>query len=418
MKVEDVPQDLKYYKDSLARDVCYAVDEEGQYTPVVSDGWTAKNDVLELALEDKDAWKSDGGKPSQPTAKGHQLSDNHHELPLEHRMAAHCENGATSALLRYHGIDLSEPMIFGLASGLWFSHVPFVRLSGMPLTSFRTFPGILFRRVTRLLGVKTKSRRFLYKKKAMEELDRLLLQEQKPVGCVVGMYDLPYVPPEYRFRFNGHNICIIGKDEQTDTYYVLDSNMTQQVSISSDDLLKVRYARGGTYPLLGQMYWIEDIPDRLPDFSPLITDAIRRTCRNMIGQPSFIPYFGTNGIFYMSETIRKWETKMGNKKALLNLAQVIRMLEEIGTGGAGFRFIYGAFLQESAAKTGMAELNDFSQRITVIGDMWREFALKGSRMIKRRKSGKYTFNDLGDLLWEIGNKEKTFFLELNNLVKQ
>ena len=56
------------------------------------------------------------------------------ELNLEHRSAAHCENGAISALLRYHGIDLSEPMIFGLASGLFFSHVPFVDVGGMPLT--------------------------------------------------------------------------------------------------------------------------------------------------------------------------------------------------------------------------------------------------------------------------------------------
>ena len=39
------------------------------------------------------------------------------KLNLSHRPSAHCENGATSALLRYHGIDLSEPMIFGLAYG-------------------------------------------------------------------------------------------------------------------------------------------------------------------------------------------------------------------------------------------------------------------------------------------------------------
>lgn len=47
------------------------------------------------------------------------------QLDLSHRVAAHCENGAISALLRYHGIDLSEPMIFGLASGLFFYPSPF-----------------------------------------------------------------------------------------------------------------------------------------------------------------------------------------------------------------------------------------------------------------------------------------------------
>lgn len=51
MKIEDVPQDLKYYKDSVIRDVNYAVDEHGQYRVVMSDGWTPKNDALETALD-------------------------------------------------------------------------------------------------------------------------------------------------------------------------------------------------------------------------------------------------------------------------------------------------------------------------------------------------------------------------------
>ena len=133
------------------------------------------------------------------------------ELNIIHQPTAHCENGTISSLLRFYGINLSEPMIFGLASGLYFTHVPFLKMGGMPVTSFRTFPGVLFKRVTKLFGIKTKSQRFLNKEKAMHKLDELLLVQHKPVGCVVGMYYLPYTPIEYRFHFNGHNICIIGK---------------------------------------------------------------------------------------------------------------------------------------------------------------------------------------------------------------
>ena len=64
------------------------------------------------------------------------------ELEIKHKTSAHCENGAISTLLRYHGIEMSEPMIFGLASGLFFVHMPFIKMSGMPVTAFRTFPGI------------------------------------------------------------------------------------------------------------------------------------------------------------------------------------------------------------------------------------------------------------------------------------
>ncbi len=340
------------------------------------------------------------------------------ELNLSHRPTAHCENGAISTLLRYHGVDMSEPMIFGLASGLFFCHLPFVKMSGMPVTTFRTFPGVLFKRITRLLGIKTESRRYLSKDKAMAAMDDVLLREEKPVACVVGMYYLPYMPIEYRFHFNGHNICIIGKDEQTGDYAVLDSNATQKVTISRRDLLKVRFAKGGTYPLLGQMYWIKSMPEQLPDLSPLILRAIRKTCRNMAFTPKFVPYAGARGIIYLSRRIRRWEQKMGKRRAMLNLAQLIRMLEEIGTGGAGFRFMYGAFLQEASAATGLTELNAFSQRITEIGDLWREFAYKASRICKRRAGESYTYDDLGDMLERIGGLELAFFRDLDSLVSK
>ena len=338
------------------------------------------------------------------------------ELNIVHQPAAHCENGTISALLRFHGIQLSEPMIFGLASGLYFTHVPWMKLNGMPVTSFRTFPGVLFKRITKLLGIKTKTRRFLNREKAMARLDRLLLKQGKPVGCVVGMYYLPYSPIEYRFHFNGHNICIIGKDEATNEYSVLDSNTTQKVTISYRDLVRVRFAKGGPYPLMGQMYWIESVPQQLPDLPPLILKSIRKTCREMISQPRFIPWVGTRGILYLAKRIRKWEQTMERREVVLNLSQVIRMLEEIGTGGAGFRFIYGAVLQEAAEKTKIEELNDFSKRMTDIGDRWREFAYKGARIIKRRGGETYTFDDLGDLLEKIGHLEYRFFYELNMLV--
>ena len=412
MKVKEVPQDLKYYEGTAIRDVNYAVDEDGQYKAVLSDGWAPKTEALELALEE------DADKDERSRMEIQNPTDFHgFELDIKHQPAAHCENGATSALLRYYGINLSEPMIFGLAYGLFFTHITFIKMGGLPVTSFRTFPGVLFKRITKLLGIKSKTKRFLSPEKAMQKLDELILKEKVPVGCVVGMYNLPYVPKEYRFRFNGHNICIIGKDEEKGLYSVLDSNVTQKVTISSEDLAVVRFPKGGVYPLMGQMYWIKSVPKELPDLNPLIIKSIRKTCWYMTSQPKFIKYVGVNGILYLSECIRNWEKNMGKRKAQLNLAQVIRMLEEIGTGGAGFRFMYGAFLQEAAERTGISELNDYSKRITEIGDLWREFAYKASRIFKKRKDENYTYDDLGDLLKNIGEQEKQFFKDLNEEVK-
>ena len=51
MKVEEVPQDLKYFKGVVIRDQEYAVDEQGRYKMVESDGWSPKNEALEITLD-------------------------------------------------------------------------------------------------------------------------------------------------------------------------------------------------------------------------------------------------------------------------------------------------------------------------------------------------------------------------------
>jgi len=335
-------------------------------------------------------------------------------LDFEHRPAAHCENGVIANMLRFYGYEISEPMIFGLSSGLFFGHMPFFKMWDMAFTTFRTFSGVLFKRVTRSLGFKTKTKQFLFnRKRAMQELDEVL-NSGIPVGCVTGMYYLTYMPMEFRYHFNGHNLCVIGKDG--DNYIISDPITIEKVTISRKDLQRARFAKGGAFPSIGKMYWIKSVPEKLPDMAPLIRKAIKHNCWLMVSQPKWLPHFGVNGIYYLSKQIRNWEKKMGKRKAALNLAQIIRMLEEIGTGGAGFRYLYAAFLQEAANITGVEELNVFSQRLTDIGDLWRDFAYKTARVFKERQGEQYTYNDLGDILYQIAKMEDEFFTELKEAV--
>ena len=51
MKVDEVPQDLKFFKGTVIRDLSYAVDENGNYKAVQSDGWAVKNDALQVTLD-------------------------------------------------------------------------------------------------------------------------------------------------------------------------------------------------------------------------------------------------------------------------------------------------------------------------------------------------------------------------------
>ena len=117
----------------------------------------------------------------------------HMKIDFQHNQAAHCENGVTSNLLQFYGITLSEPMIFGMGSGYFFSHMPFVKLNGIAVTSFRVWPGWIFKRVTHRLGIRVRRKKYSNPDKAMKDLDELLARG-KPVGMLVGVFHLPYFP--------------------------------------------------------------------------------------------------------------------------------------------------------------------------------------------------------------------------------
>ena len=52
MKIKDVPQDdAGFLKVGKVRDVCYATDENGNYTQVLSLGWDPKNEAIRMAWE-------------------------------------------------------------------------------------------------------------------------------------------------------------------------------------------------------------------------------------------------------------------------------------------------------------------------------------------------------------------------------
>jgi hypothetical protein len=330
------------------------------------------------------------------------------KIDFKHKQAAHCENGVTLNLLRFYGIELSEPMIFGIGSGYFFSHMPFIKLNGMPVTSFRVLPGWIFKRVTHKLGIGVKRNKFRNSQKAMEALDKLL-EQGIPVGMLVGVYQLPYFPKEYRFHFNAHNITVIGKEG--DRYFVSDPVMENVETLSYEELKKVRYARG-TYPPKGRTYHITKMPAQL-DIKPAIIKGIRKTAKDMLTIP--IPMFGIDGIRFLAGKIRHWPEKLGAKTAALNLSQIIRMLEEIGTGGAGFRFIYAAFLQECAEVLQKPWLNDLSREMTAIGDQWREFAVQAARCFKNRDNGLTSYNNLADMLIEIAGREEKVFIQLRKI---
>ena len=325
-------------------------------------------------------------------------------INFEHRTSAHCETGVTSNMLNFYGHQLSESMIFGIGEGLTFIYIPYVSFKGNAMKfSFRTFPGAIFANAMKKLGVDVGMKRFTNKEDAMKEMDKLLA-DGIPVGNVVGLYHLPYSP--IRAHFNAHNLCVVGKEG--DDYIISDPCWhTTLLNISYSDLMKVRFSEGAFKPR-GKMYWIKEKPV-LADIRPIIVRSIKKTCRKMIGIP-FVNQFGVKGIVTLSKKIRKLEARYSEKDAMLYLAALVQTIEEIGTGGAGYRYMYGIFLHEAAEILNEPKLRDFSVEMTSIGDLWRQFALECVRKFKNRS--KTSYDDLADRLLEIAAAEKKFFIAL------
>lgn len=329
-------------------------------------------------------------------------------IEFNHEQSAHCENGVASNLLNFYGIKLSEPMIFGIGSGLFFSHMPFVKVNNIPVTSFRPLPGVIFKRAARRLGFTVKRKKFKNQDKSMAALDSLL-SKNVPVGMLVGVYHLTYFPAPYRFHFNAHNIVVFGKKDED--YLVSDPIMDDYTSLTYKELQKVRYAKGLFAPK-GHMYWAESIPEH-PDLNAAIIKGIKHTAKDMLGIP--VMMFGVKGIRYMAKKVRSYPKKLGKRKASQFLGQIVRSQEEIGTGGAGFRFMYAAFLQEAAEVLKQDWLNEIAKEMTLIGDLWRSFAVETARIIKDRSKLEDGYNKAADILMEIADREEQVFKKLKTI---
>ena len=126
-------------------------------------------------------------------------------------------------------------------------------------------------------------------------------------------------------------------------------------------------------------------------------------------------FAGISGIRNTGNKIKKWRDKLGLEKAGLYLAQMVRMQEEIGTGGGGFRYIYAAFLQEADNYLPGNGLPEISVMFTKAGDMWRTAAVQASGIYKGRLKSQEDFNVMGDYLLEIAEMEKQAFEKLKNI---
>jgi len=328
---------------------------------------------------------------------------------FEHRHAGHCESGTVAALLRHQGLSLSEPMVFGIGGGLFFLHIPIIKMGGIPLTSYREAPRAIIKNLAKRLGVRWREHRYRNAEAAMQALDQFLAAG-RPVALQTSVYWLSYFPVDMRFHFNGHNLVAYGK--QGNDYLISDPVAERPVTCPAEDLKRARFAKGPFAPR-GLTYYPEYVPAN-PDIKAAVRDAIRATAKRMTGIP--MPFLGVRGIRWMAGKMERWPQKLGPELARKWVSSVVRMQEEIGTGGAGFRFMYAAFLQEASELLANPALAEAARDLTATGDRWRDFAVQGALLVKNRSNDPGVYKKLADILRDCADREQEIFTRLKTAV--
>jgi hypothetical protein len=331
------------------------------------------------------------------------------KIAFSHVMAAHCESGTLTAMLNHHGLKISEPLVFGISSGIFFGYMktPMLRF---PSVIARIQPGKILTNFAKRTGIKFVTRKYTDPLEAERDLDRLLEQNQ-PVAVQVDFFFMDYFPAWVRVHINVHFLTVIGKNG--DRYIVSDGYHPEIAEISKEALRKGRFATGSMAPK-GFMYYPLNVPAEI-NYREGIIKGIKDTVFYMLKIP--MPFLGVRGIRRFADKIVEWPKYARDIEELAHeIFKINVMLEDQGTGGGGFRYMYASFLREAGLLLNGPMLQDLSKRMMDIGDGWREISLYSSRMAKNRDLGTEKLKELGDIIRAKADLETVFFKDLKKTI--
>nr|WP_055508713.1 BtrH N-terminal domain-containing protein [Nonomuraea pusilla] len=254
---------------------------------------------------------------------------------VEARGLRHCETTALGVLLRHEGLDLSEPMLFGLGSGLSFVYwdskgMPFPFLGG------RVKPFDLTRNLAARLGLTLLVEETTSPRRAWENV-AALIDAGRPVGLQLDCYHLEYF--RSKVHFGGHVVAMYGYDEH-DVHLVDTDQQGGAVRTSRASLAMARAERG---PMTARnRSFTVTLPERSPRWQEQIIPAVRHCADAFLAAP--IANLGHRGIDKAAKLAPTWLRRAGDPRH--DLPQAALLMERAGTGGGLFRALYRDFLGE------------------------------------------------------------------------
>ncbi|MEU2123569.1 BtrH N-terminal domain-containing protein [Nocardia niwae] len=277
--------------------------------------------------------------------------------------AQHCETTTLGVLLRHQGIHLSEPMLFGLGSGLSFVYWD-SKSMGFPFLGGRVKPFDLTRNLAARLGLELSVQETTSPRRAWENVVGPV-DAGHPVGLQLDSYHLDYFGS--KVHFGGHVVALYGYDDH-DAYLVDTDQQGGTVSTSLTSLAQARAARG---PMTAKhRSFTLTAPRNPPSTRSRIIPAITACARAFLDPP--IANLGYRGIEKAGKLVPTWFRRTDDPRR--DLTQAALLMEEAGTGGALFRNFYRDFLAECTRTLDSPHLRTGHELYTEAAALWTEVA--------------------------------------------
>ncbi|MEU5614873.1 BtrH N-terminal domain-containing protein [Streptomyces sparsogenes] len=312
---------------------------------------------------------------------------------IDARGARHCETTALGVLLRHQGLDLSEPMLFGLGSGLSFIYWDSKNM-GFPFLGGRVKPFELTRNLAARLDLELEVRETTSPRRGWENV-AAAIDAGRPVGLQLDSYHLDYFTS--KAHFGGHIVAMYGYDDQ-DAYLVDTDQQGGAVSTSLAGLARARAARG---PMSAKhRSFTLTAPRGLPSLRSQVVDAITACADAFLHPP--IANLGHRGIEKAGKLVRTWFQRTDDPRR--DLPQAALLMEKAGTGGALFRNLYRDFLAECAPLLDSGHLRTGHGLYAEAALLWTEAA---ALITKAGESGdERCLGQAGTVLGELSRVER------------
>ncbi|GAP53343.1 BtrH N-terminal domain-containing protein [Streptomyces azureus] len=282
---------------------------------------------------------------------------------VDPRGTQHCETSALGVLLRHQGLDLSEPMLFGLGSGLSFIYWDSKNMD-FPFLGGRVKPFELTRNLAARLGLELAVQETGSARKAWEHV-AAAVDAGRPVGLQLDSHHLDYFTS--KVHFGGHVVALYGYDEH-DAYLVDTDQQGGAVSTSLDSLARARAARG---PMTARhRSFTLTAAGKTPSLESRIIPAITECAGAFLDPP--IANLGHRGIEKAGKLVPAWLQRTDAPQR--DLPQAALLMEKAGTGGALFRNLYRDFLAECAQLVDSGHLRTGHRLYSEAAGLWTDVA--------------------------------------------